>query len=266
MNRPHKLVTAARLVLGLVFALSGLNHLLWLVSLPPSSGDTALFIDGLRQAGYFFPLLGICELMAGALLLSGRAVPLALTMVAPIAVNVAAFHAVLAPQGLAIAVLVVAATAFLAWHHREAFAPLLIARGERTTTGVRAAELLLGLVFTLSGLAGLLGKTPPPSTAQAEVMMRGLSAAGYFLPLLGGVQIAAGLLLVAGRYVALALVALAPLVVQILAYRLFVATPAMLPIALGLTALTLYLARARGLFVRFFASPAGSFPVLVSRA
>src|SRR5262247_117452 len=103
MNEPNrtksqKVATVARVVLGLVFVLSGLNHLLWLVPMPAMSGDTALFWQGLRQSGYFFPLLGTIELGAGLLMLSGRLVPLALAAIAPIAANVAAFHAVLAPE------------------------------------------------------------------------------------------------------------------------------------------------------------------------
>jgi uncharacterized membrane protein YphA (DoxX/SURF4 family) len=141
MTRPSKLATAARIVLGLIFVLSGLNHFFFLVPMPPMSGATALFWQGLRQTAYFFPLLGATEVVAGALLLRGRWVPLALAIAAPIVVNVVAFHAVLALQGLPIAALLLVACAVLGWHQREAFAPLLRARTAAGPRGARAARL-----------------------------------------------------------------------------------------------------------------------------
>jgi putative oxidoreductase len=253
MNRTSKLVTAARLVLGLIFLLSGVNHVIALVGLPPMTGATALFIEGLRQSGYFFPLLGMVEVIAGLMLLSMRMVPLALTVVAPIALNVALFHAVLAREAMPVVVLIVGAGIVLARHHRQAFAGLLRPHAAPASASLRAGELVLGLVFLLSGVLGFLGKTPPPSTAGAAVMMKGLAASGYFFPLLGAVQVVAGALLIVRRYVGLALLALAPLVVQILGYRLYVAAgaPKMVLIALALVALELWLAFAHR---RFFAS------------
>jgi uncharacterized membrane protein YphA (DoxX/SURF4 family) len=269
MTRPSKLVTAARIVLGLIFTLSGLNHVFALVLLPPMSGATALFWSGLQQTGYFLPLLGVVEVVAGALMLSGRWLPLALAMVAPIAVNVVAFHAVLAPEGLPIAALVLAVGGFLAWRHRAAFAPALRARTAAAGGAARAVELAVGLAFIASGIAGLVGRTPPPSTAGAAVMMKGLAASGYFLPLLSGLQLVAGALLVARRFVGLALWALAPLVVQILAYRLYVATPGMLVVGLGLLAAVAWLAFVhRALYRSFFDGSSGGrvAPLAVARA
>lgn len=258
MNRPSKLVTAARIVLGLLFVLSGLNHLFALVPMPPMSGRTALFWQGLAGTGYFFPLLGVVEAVAGALLLGGRMVPLALVMIAPIALQATAFHLALAPQGLPVMVLVLAAGLFLAWRHRAAFAPVLRPRLAAGTAGVRAAELGLGLVFVASGLAGLLGRTPPPSTPGAAVMMQGLAAAGYFLPLLGLVQLVGGLALLTRRFVGLALLVTAPLVVQIAAYRLWVATPGMLVVAAAVVAAQVWLAFAhRALWEPLFAGRGG---------
>jgi hypothetical protein len=269
MTRPSKLVTVARVVLGLILTLSGLNHIFALVPLPPMSGDAALFWKGLQQTGYFLPLLGVVEAIAGALMLWGRWLPLALAIAAPIALHVAAFHAVLAPEGLPIVALVLAAGGLLAWRHRAAFAPALRARTAAAGGTARAVEVALGLAFVASGIAGLAGRTPPPSTAGAAVMIEGLAAAGYFLPLLGGAQVVAGALLVARRFVGLALWALAPMVVQILAYRLYVATPGMLVVGLGLLAAVAWLAFVhRELYRSFFGGGTDrpAVPLAVARA
>jgi uncharacterized membrane protein YphA (DoxX/SURF4 family) len=121
-------VTVARVVLGLVFVVFGANGFLHFLPQPPMSGPPAAFVGALAATGYMFPLVKGTEVVAGALLLSGRFVPLALTVLAPVVVNIVAFHLFLAPSGLALPILVVALEVFLAWSHRSAFAPMLGAR------------------------------------------------------------------------------------------------------------------------------------------
>jgi hypothetical protein len=82
----------------------------------------------LAATGYLLPLLKATEVAAGAMLLTNRYVPLALTLLAPIIVNIVAFHLFLAPGGLAIALFVLAAEIALAWWYRGAFRAVLAAR------------------------------------------------------------------------------------------------------------------------------------------
>ena len=130
---------AARVLLGLVFFVFGLNGFLHFIPQPPHDGVAATFLGGLGASGYFFPLLKGTETLAGALLLANRFVPLALTVLAPIVVNIFAFHAALDASGLPIAALLVALEVGLAYAHRTTFAPLLAARSRRTARAV--AEL-----------------------------------------------------------------------------------------------------------------------------
>jgi hypothetical protein len=76
-----------------------------------------------------FPLIKGTEVIVGALLLTNRFVPLALVLLAPVIVNIVLFHAFLAPEGIAMAIVLVALQLFLAWTHRRAYRPLLAARG-----------------------------------------------------------------------------------------------------------------------------------------
>ena len=92
------------------------------------SGPPADFAGALFATGYMFPLLKGTEVLASLLLLSNRYVPLALAMLAPVVVNIVAFHAFLAPAGLAIPFFVLALEVFLAWAYRGAFAPMLQAK------------------------------------------------------------------------------------------------------------------------------------------
>ena len=133
---------AARIVLGLIFFIFGLNGFLQFLPQPPLPAKAIPFVTGLASTGYFFPLLKGAEILAAVLLLTNRAVPLALVILAPIVLNIVAFHMVLAPGGMGIALLVLALEVYAAWTHREAFAPLF-ARKEVSTTATPAAAVAL---------------------------------------------------------------------------------------------------------------------------
>jgi hypothetical protein len=116
---------AARLVLGLVFFVLGLNGFLQFLPMPPPPEKAMAFMGALAATGYMFPLIKGVEVIGGGLLLSNRFVPLALAIVAPNVVNIVFFHAVLAPGDLPVALLLLALELFTAWSYRDAFAPML---------------------------------------------------------------------------------------------------------------------------------------------
>src|SRR5450432_4338554 len=124
----RKFPTIARIGLGLVLATFGLNKLAPFLPQPPISGPPAQFFGALFATGYMIPLIAVTEIVAGIMLLSGRFVPLALTLLAPVIVNILAFHLFLAPAGIGVPVIVLALEVYLAWTYREAFAPMLHAR------------------------------------------------------------------------------------------------------------------------------------------
>jgi putative oxidoreductase len=113
-----------RFLLGAIFLVFGANKLLHFIPQPPLPPAALPFVTGLAASGYLITTLAIVEIIAGALLISGRFVPLALTMLAPIIVNIALFHTVLAPAP-GMVVFLLAAELYLAWVYREAFRALL---------------------------------------------------------------------------------------------------------------------------------------------
>ena len=121
----HIAPVALRVLFGLLFTAAGAVGLFHLGPQPEHTGAAAASVGGLAASGYVFTWLKSIELVAGLLLLSGRLVPLTLVVLAPIVVNIAAFHFLLAPEGALVAAFLVAAEAGLAWIHRDAFAPLL---------------------------------------------------------------------------------------------------------------------------------------------
>ena len=110
------------------------------------------------------------------------------------------------------------------------------------------ARVLLGLVFFVFGLIGLLNLIPPPTDLpeRMQTFNSGLMAAQYFFPLLKLTETLCGLLLLANLFVPLALVVLAPIVLNIFMVHVFLA-PSGMPIAIVVGLLPVYLA--------FFAEP-----------
>jgi hypothetical protein len=74
-----------------------------------------------------FPVVKATEVVGAVLLLTNRFVPLALTLLAPVIVNIFLFHAILTPPN-PLAIFLLLAEIALAWSYREAFRPMLAAK------------------------------------------------------------------------------------------------------------------------------------------
>lgn len=119
-SAPH----LARYLLGTLFFVFGLNGFLGFLPTPPLNEASASFMGALAATGYMFPLIKGTEVVAGAMLLGGRFVPLALTLLAPVVVNIALFHIALVP-GLPMVALLLALQTYLAYAYRDAFRGVL---------------------------------------------------------------------------------------------------------------------------------------------
>ncbi len=122
----------ARVFLGLVFTVFGLNGFFSFIPIPPMQEEAGAFMGALAATGYMFPLIKGTEVVAGLLLLSGRFVPLAITLLAPVTVNILLFHVVLAPAP-GMPLLIIAAQLYLAYAHRDVFRPLLSSQSQSGT-------------------------------------------------------------------------------------------------------------------------------------
>lgn len=119
------IVPIARVLLGLVFVVFGLNFFLQFMPMPPMAGPAGAFAGALFATGYMFPLIKVTEIVGGLMLVSGRFVPLGLVLLAPIIVNIAAFHVFLTPGEVGMSAVLVAIEAFLGWSYRDSFRGLL---------------------------------------------------------------------------------------------------------------------------------------------
>ena len=117
----------ARVLLGLIFVVFGSNAFLHFLPMPPlPQGVTGEYLHAFFASGYVYVIGGL-QFIAGLLLLIGRFVPLGLTILGAIIVNIWIFHILMAPEpaGLPPAILVTILELFLVWRYRDAFRGIL---------------------------------------------------------------------------------------------------------------------------------------------
>ena len=93
------LSTVARLLLGLMFTVFGLNGFLNFLPQPPVPPPAAQFLGVFAASHYLAPIFAL-QLVSGLLFLVNRYVPLALTLIGPVIVNILMFHVLVSPSGI----------------------------------------------------------------------------------------------------------------------------------------------------------------------
>ena len=135
----------ARLLLGLLFTVFGLNGFFHFLPMPPPPATGMQFLGTLASTNYLVPIFAL-QLVSGLLLLSNRYVPLALTLIAPVIVNILMYHTLMDLKGI-----VPGALATLCWlvtfySVRPAFAGLFQAKVEQSADRRSAGVMRTGNV------------------------------------------------------------------------------------------------------------------------
>ena len=115
----------ARSLLGLIFVVFGSNIFLHFIPMPPPPEGPARDFTTVLFVSHFLYFVGALQVVGGLLLFTGRWTPLGLTLVGPVIVNILLFHALMAPAGLPMAIVVSALALFLLWNYRKNFAGIL---------------------------------------------------------------------------------------------------------------------------------------------
>lgn len=120
-----KTVTAiARILLGLIFVVFGLNGFFHFLHLPPPTNPTAVqFYTAMAISGYLSVVFAL-QILGGLLLFVGL-VPLGLTILCPILVNITLFHSLMDPTQILHAIVPDLLALFLLWRYWANFADLL---------------------------------------------------------------------------------------------------------------------------------------------
>ena len=117
----------ARILLGIVFVFFGANGLLHFLPMPPMPPSVATTFIGILMSTHYAQVVSGIQLVGGALLLVNRFVPLALTLLGPVIVNIFLFHALMDPHGIVPALVVIVLWAIIFWNKKAAFAGILSA-------------------------------------------------------------------------------------------------------------------------------------------
>ena len=113
-------IIIARILLGLMFAVFGSNAFLHFIPMPPMQGQAGAFIGALVSSGFIYAIATL-QVIGGLLLLVGRFVPLGLTLLGPVIVNIVLYHIFLDTSGLPMAGCVAILSLFLLWAYRDKF-------------------------------------------------------------------------------------------------------------------------------------------------
>jgi putative oxidoreductase len=118
----------ARLLLGLIFVVLGLNGFLNFLSMGPMpSGLAGQFISALALSHYFWVVAAL-QVAGGVLLLVNRFVPLGLVLLGPVIVNIILYHVFLNPTGIALALVVTVLWLIVFYAHRQNFSGIFVQR------------------------------------------------------------------------------------------------------------------------------------------
>ena len=122
-------VLIARILLGLVFVIFGLNVYIMFMPAPQPQGDVGT-LSTLMFSHHWFHFYALLYLIAGVLLLIGRYVPVALVLLGPILVNILLFHLTLAPAGIGPGLFCALLEVFLIYAYWPAFRAIFTAKME----------------------------------------------------------------------------------------------------------------------------------------
>ncbi|HYX30174.1 MAG TPA: hypothetical protein VE863_16650 [Pyrinomonadaceae bacterium] len=118
----------ARLLLGLVFVVFGLNGFLNFLSMGPMPiGLAGQFIGALFMSHYYWVVAAL-QIVGGVLLLVNRFVPLALVLLGPVIVNILLYHLFLNISGVGLAIVVTILWFIVFYGHRQYFSGLFVQR------------------------------------------------------------------------------------------------------------------------------------------
>jgi hypothetical protein len=112
--------------MGLAFLVFGLNGFLHFM--PEPKQQMPEFAIAMAKTGYMFQLVMGTQLLVGVLLVLNLFVPLALALIAPVIVNIVAFHIFLQPSGIVPGLVLAVLELYLAWSYRSAYRSMLAPR------------------------------------------------------------------------------------------------------------------------------------------
>jgi putative oxidoreductase len=117
-------VLIARILLGLIFTVFGLNGFFHFLPMQLPAGEPGTLFTIMFKYGWF-TFISTLYVIAGVLLLIGRYIGVALTILGPIIVMILLYHFTMDPKGLPMALFVALLEVFLVYAHWHHFDPVV---------------------------------------------------------------------------------------------------------------------------------------------
>jgi putative oxidoreductase len=89
--------------------------------MPEIPGEAGAFMGALFTSGFIYPIAVLQVLGGICLLIGARFVPLGLTLLGPVIVNIVLYYIFLDPNGLPMAGVILIFSLFLLWAYRDKF-------------------------------------------------------------------------------------------------------------------------------------------------
>lgn len=116
-----------RVLLGFLYLVFGLDYFLHFISYQPHhTGNAAAFKNGLKAAGYFYPMQKTIQVAGGISLLINCYAPFSAVVLFPISLNVLLFHTILVPSGWLMGVFLIVPNLFLGFAYRKYYSSMFI--------------------------------------------------------------------------------------------------------------------------------------------
>ena len=113
-------ILIARILLGLMFFVFGANHIVPFIHMTAPQGDAATYMSVMIGSGVM-KFVGLVQIVGGLLLLVGRFVPLGLTLLGPVIVNILLYDLMVAHGGVAPGLVALVLWLFLVFAYRFSF-------------------------------------------------------------------------------------------------------------------------------------------------
>jgi len=121
-------VLIARLLLGLIFVVFGLNGFLNFLSMGPMPTGLAGQFMGALFVSHYYWVIAALQVVGGVLFLVNRFVPLALVLLGPVIVNILCYHVFLNPSGAVPAAVVTVLWLIVFYGKRQYFSGIFAQR------------------------------------------------------------------------------------------------------------------------------------------
>ena len=122
-----KATLIARVLLGLIYLVFGLDYFLHFIPYQPNhTGKVAAFKASLVAIGYFYPMIKSIQIAGGLSLLLNRYAPFFAVVLFPISFNVLLYHTILVPSGWLMGVFLIVPNLFLGYAYRKYYQGMFV--------------------------------------------------------------------------------------------------------------------------------------------